>query len=434
MEKGIYKEPVFEDGPYKGIARSAVQGDRWLVDLFLKRARQKDRPSRTGDKIREQYATRLEDPEDVSVYAEIMQNIKNKQSYRPEVTVKERDIPRLQTALDRFLKNTYVKNPIYAREVDANYLLTWLVKNMTNSDCEDPVSHVDRYADFVADETFDNMRTPVRLGRMDETVFYSYNTEEFEAGLETSNLFLFFAENGKETAMLPFLRYGIENSGENKTAYIYAIQRRKVPEGELSEGLKRVFAKANSGVKEHRDIQPSMLCVLASFTGMLNAKGIQDVKVPDFIVRRWGEFWDSTSEESDIAIQTSATNRFLNTFQRLTNQFEGIEVTAFPNDIDSFMHLTIAEDTHSNNEMLQTFYQMGRNATIERDAIQGDPDIMALVSEWQPLEPLALDGKTPVVEAPAEGIVIHEDNIEVAGVEKHEMFDMTKMIDKDLVE
>lgn len=383
MKKGNYGRPVYDDGPYVGIPLEEAQGENWLAEFFLKRARKKDSRSRTGEAILAKYEERLEDPNDTTVYDEIMAKIQNKQSYRPEVVVHPRDMGRLNTELDRFLKNTYVRDPAYARDVDAPYLLTWLVKNMTNSDCENPVDHVDRYADFVADKTFEKFRVPARLGKIGDAVFYTVNTEEYEAGLETSDLFLFFAENGEKTSLLPFIRYGIEKTTEGPTAYVYAIQKREVVEDDFNEELKRVYAKANSGVKEYRNIQPSMLCVLATFSGMLNAKGIENLKVPDYIVRRWGEFWDSHTDESDISIQTNATNKFLFTFQRLDNQFEGIDVVAYPNDIDSFMHLKISPEAYSDNDMLQTFFQMGKNAVLEREATEGDVHIIDLVSEWQ---------------------------------------------------
>ncbi len=383
MKKGSYGRPVFDDGPYVGIPIEEAQGENWLAEFFLKRARKKDSRARTGDKILERYRARLEDPEDTSVYDEVMSQIQNKQSYRPEIVVSPRDMGRLNAELDRFLKNTYVRNPAYAKDVDAPYLLTWLVKNMTNSDCENPIDHVDRYADFVADKTFENFRTPARLGKIGDAVFYTVNTEEYEAGLETSDLFLFFAENGHETSLLPFIRYGIEKTASGPTAYVYAIQKREVVQDDFNEELKRVYAKANSGVKEHRNIQPSMLCVLATFSGMLSAKGVEDLKVPDFIVRRWGEFWDSHTDESDISIQTNATNKFLFTFQRLDNQFEGIDVVAYPNDIDSFMHLKISPEAYSNNDMLQTFFEFGKQAVLEREEAHGQTEIMDLVSEWQ---------------------------------------------------
>ena len=415
MEKGTYKQPVFEDGPYAGIALADAQGEYFLADVFLKRARQKDRPARTGDKIREENAERLEGEGSQSVYEELMNQIKNKQSYRPEVNISEADKPRLHAALDRFLKNTYTRDPIYAREVDAPYLLTWLVKNMTNSDCEDPVSHVNRYADFVADKTFEKMRTPMVLGKIDDAVFYALNTEEYEAGLETSDLFLFFAENGDATSRLPFLRYGIEQTETEPTAYIYAIQRRTVEDTPFNQDLKRIFAKANSGVKEYRDVQPSMLCVLSAFTGMLNAKGIERLKVPDCVVRRWGEFWNSDTEESDVAIQTNATNKFLYTFQRLTNQFNGVDVIAYPNDVDSFMHIRISENAESTNPMLQKFFKMGKEATLERESEIVEPNISDLVTKWH-LE-ATVPGESATPSTPGNSSTELNDSVVIDGME-----------------
>lgn len=373
----------YTSGVYEGLP-IVEKSSTWLVDLFLAKAKRLDRKARTQKEYVESFADQLENGDTTEAwYEEFLSQLKDRKAERPAIVVADHEKERLNVALDRFLKNTFVRNPQYAINTDADYSMYWLIKNLTNSDTEHIVDYVNRYADFVEDKTFEKMRMPVKLGRMGNCGFYAQNTEEYEAGLETPDLFLFWAENGTQTALLPFLRYGIEKTENGSTAYVYAIQKRSVVEDEFNEELKRIFAKANSGVKEYRNIQPSMLCVLSSFAGMLNAKGITDLKVPDFIVRRWGEFWGAETESDNISIQTNATNKFLYTFLRLDNQFKGIDTTAYPGDCDSFLHMTIAEDAHSDNEMLQTFFEMGKNAVIEREQNPVEPDTIQLLSEWE---------------------------------------------------
>ena len=102
---------------------------------------------------------------------------------------------------------------------------------------------------------------------------------------------------------------------------------------------------------------------------MLNAKGIEKVKAPDFIIRRWGDFWDSKDEATDDRIQTSATNKFLINLVRLDQQFNGIDITAVPNDIDSFLHLKLDKDISTTYPTLDAFFESGKSAIIHNEEL-----------------------------------------------------------------
>ena len=370
---------IYTDGPFKGLP--IKDSETWLADIFLDLANN-DRPSRKAKKQTEfvEYFAEGLEGEDSEYWAqEVSKELKNKRAYRPPVDVKDGDKVKLSQALERFLTEhynnrdalTYVYSKYNSKSNKSNpaeYFLHWLIKNLTNSDSENIISYVNRYTDFATDRTFENLNDPAFLFNYDDINFYCFNASEYECGLETPYLMLFWAEVNEVSFMLPYIRYGIENTPNGKTAYIYAVQRRDYPKSENEIRADALFSKVNSGIKMNRNASPSMIHVLASFMGMLHAKGINKVKAPDFIIRRWGEFWESKDEETDDRIQFSATNRFLMNLVRLDQQFTGIDVTAVPNDIDSFLHLKLSKQISTTYPTLELFFEAGEIAALHNSA------------------------------------------------------------------
>ena len=304
----------------------------------------------------------------------------------------------LHEALDRYLHAMYEVGPQFTegRGGDAQYLLFWLFKNITNSDVFDLVGYVNRYADFVCDETFLNLNAeqgvPLGVvsrevvegtGKKTETTtytanFYAKDMDEYEPGYETPYLMLFWASPvganvpSTEKVIMPFIRYGVEHGD---TAYVYAIQRRTQQKNDLEKAVTKICAGSRASVNDFRDVTPSMLCVMASFLGMLNAKGIKKLKVPDLLLHRWGEFWNSDTDEQDTKIQEAATDKFLSVFARLDMQFSGVDIDYYPNEIDSFMHLKLDDEIFSNNDILQKFFVMGKSAALTKSEFGGRKEI-----------------------------------------------------------
>lgn len=372
------KKEIYTEGPFKGLP--IKNSETWLADIFLEKANN-DKASRKAKHQTEfvEYFAEELDGEDSAEWAEeVSKELVNKKAYRPPVWVKEEDKKELNDALEKFLTTTYETRDIfsYAKtkyEQDASksnpgeYFLFWLIKNLTNSDSENVIQYVNRYTSFMHDKTLENLNDACFLFAYDDISFYCINAPEYEAGLETPYLMLFWAEANNKSFMLPFIRYGIEETENGKTAYIYAIQRRDFPKYEDEKKADKFFAKANSGIKENRNATPSMLHVLSAFMGMLNAKGITEVKAPDFIIRRWGDFWESKDEETDDRIQFSATNKFLINFARLEQQFTGIDITAVPNDIDSFLHIKLGKDIFTTYPTLEAFFTSGQECALYHD-------------------------------------------------------------------
>lgn len=441
------KNKFYQDGPYRGLPIEHTS-ETWLADFMLEKAAKKDSGLRTYLATIGSYTSELElvdsylydlylkcgqdeelfnlvvqsmidgngsfeETQNVQFSSEEYANlvnisneyyeylyseIRNKTMFRPIIDVPPEEKKSLHDAIDRYLHAMFEEGPQFMDDkgVDAQYLIYWLLKNLTNSDTINIVDYVNRYADFVSDETFLNMRQIIKMGTIDKkdektdsvvsVDFYTTDMDEYEPGYETPYLMLFWAapkgENvpSTEKVRMPFIRYGIEHSAGEKTAYVYAIQRRTLQNNELEKVANRIFAGSRSGVSEHRDVTPSMLCVVTSFIGMLNAKGIKKLKAPDFILRRWGEFWNSDTDEKDAQIQASATDRFLTTFLRADMQFEGVDIEWVPNEIDSFLHIRLADKISSKNETLQKFFEMGRSAAMVQNKLHSWSDVRNMVA------------------------------------------------------
>ncbi|MBR2909414.1 MAG: hypothetical protein IKC11_03605 [Clostridia bacterium] len=371
---------IYTDGAFKGLP--IKDSDTWLADIFLEKANNDkvSRKARKQTEFVEYFAEELEGEDSVAWVEEISKELVNKRAYRPPVIVPERDMAKLSKALEDFLIATYSKKDFFsyvktkyeqdaAKSNPGEYFLHWLVKNLTNSDSEDVVSYVKRYTDFTLDRTFANLNAPAFLFNYDDISFYCVNAAEYEAGLETPYLMLFWAEANDQSFMLPFIRYGIEETENGKTAYIYAVQRREFPKSEDEKRADKMFSRANASIKENRNASPSMIHMLACFMGMLHAKGIEKVKAPDFIIRRWGDFWDSKDAETDDRIQFSATNRFLMNLVRLDQQFTGIDVEYVPNDIDSFLHLKLDKNISTTYPTLEAFFESGKDAALTHNEL-----------------------------------------------------------------
>ena len=85
---------------------------------------------------------------------------------------------------------------------------------------------------------------------------------------------------------------------------------------------------------------PAMLISATIFIGMLKKAGIEEIKIADFLTRRFGHYNGINSNyEKACKIQSNTTNKFLKTYIRLVSQFSGINITSYPNDVDSYLSL-----------------------------------------------------------------------------------------------
>lgn len=291
---------------------------------------------------------------------------KQEEFFRPNTVIK--NIEEFETLLKKYVNylNTSNKN-FYKIDKKHNFssYMYYLVKTLTNSDNQDLSQYIQTFIGFLHDNNFKNLKKEGKIGSINldnENSNYfdvlARRAEEYY-GSETPYTMRYALDKKGFKYTMPFVRYGISGN----QAYIYSIQRK----GKTNFKHKRIkelngkFNSVNSGVKHDRDITPSMLVSATIFLGMLKGIGIENIKIADFLTRRFGHYEGFPSYEESLKLQENITNKFLKTFNRLANQFNGIDIISYPNDYDSYLNLKLGKNISSKNKLLNDFFELGFN-------------------------------------------------------------------------
>lgn len=289
---------------------------------------------------------------------------KSKYYLLPKITIN--DLIRFKNALDNYIsviQSSNLKSTKMDEKHDITYFLFCLIKNLSNYDYNNFEQFIERYTEFHEDNTFSEYDKKTKIGMLDEENSIMVKRTQEYYGFETPFIMKTFVNNKHLEYELPLIRYGIAGKPNNKTAYIYAVQRKKrYGDNQLkfTKEIDKKINQVNSGVKSMRNVTPSMVLVSTLFIGMLQNEGISNIIIPDLLPRRYIHFTNVSSEEHRDEIQNHATNKFLNIFLRLENQLDGFNITALPNDIDSSMHISVPVRLKSNNSFLNMIYSIGR--------------------------------------------------------------------------
>lgn len=294
---------------------------------------------------------------------------KSKYFYMPRIVVN--DLVRLKEALDNYISavsDTDIKSTKMDEKHDVPYFLFCLIKNLSNYDYNNFEEYIERYTEFIRDKTFSEYNQKTKIGMLDERNSILVRRTEEYYGSETPYVMKTFIKNSHIEYELPLIRYGISGSKNDKTAYVYMVQRkRQYGESKFAKEIDKLINQVNRGVKNMRDVTPSMIYVSALFVGMLQHAGINNIIVPDFLPRRYAHFQNVTSEEQRDNIQYHATDKFLKIFLRLEEQLEGFKITTLPNDIDSSMHISVPHKLKSRNRFLDNTYLIGYQEILDID-------------------------------------------------------------------
>jgi len=281
------------------------------------------------------------------------------QYYMPLLIVN--DLSELEEALQEYIDEIQ-KGNLKFYKLDENHriknYLFYLIKSLSNTDCCDFVSYVRKFTSYLRDENFNDLYYAQNIGMIDKYNIFVRRCDEYY-GSETPYTIHYYAEVVGFRFEMPLIRYGI-NGDE---AYIYSVQRKKLYNNLRSnvKDINSIFNKVNSGIKHNRDITPAMLCSLAIFMGMLKSQGVNYVKADGFLTRRYGYFMGVTEDSERDSILENTVDKFSKLFLRLAEQFEGIDIYAYPFDIDSYFHLVLGDSVSSDNELLDQLYKMGLN-------------------------------------------------------------------------
>lgn len=157
------------------------------------------------------------------------------------------------------------------------------------------------------------------------------------------------------------------------TLYIYAIQNIPQEKTNYTKKINRALYKVNDGFTDEstadlKDTTASFLVVSAILLSFMQAKNINKIKISSILIERWNakriaiskkaKYKNLTNEETEKLIkeqeriQANLTEKFLRTFLRLSEQYNNLNITAYPYEIDSYLSLEVAGRLTSENKLL----------------------------------------------------------------------------------
>ncbi len=293
--------------------------------------------------------------------------------FLPSFTLSDAEEKRLNQALSRFwcvVQQSKLLCTFVDDKHTLEYFLFWLCKNFNNDDFQNPTKQVERFTDFILDTSFSNFSKQHLLGTIQDENGKAYRIAtrrcEESRGFETPFLLKNYIGNQHMMMELPILRYGISR----KTAYLYAIQRKKVYESchgtdEINHLLNKINHATHLNKHSSRHVPSSMVASLAINLGMFYQAGLRKVEAIDYMPRRFAHFHGIVTEEDREQVQYRATNSFLYACMRMSYQFDGIVTDYYPNEIDSNLHFHMESKVHSENELLDALFQLGCNLENE---------------------------------------------------------------------
>lgn len=169
--------------------------------------------------------------------------------------------------------------------------------------------------------------------------------------------------------------YAIQNNSDNNSSYAKKINRLLFKVGEGFDASSDNYDIYNEG--NLKDISASFLVALNIAINYLNSLGYQKLSASSILITRWNakkvildakksRNMINEKEEQELLdkqeiIQKNLTEKFLRTFLRLVHHYSNLEVSAYPFDIDSNLHLDITGELISNNTLLNETARLVKN-------------------------------------------------------------------------
>ena len=293
-------------------------------------------------------------------------------------------------ALDFYDDGNFYDEIKYGKYDDKNMIckekliLVCLFANATVEDFNDPINFLRKRINFMNNHS--NEKRP--LGYSDDLkanidVIICKDTINNEG----TGQFIIKAYDEREKYIFPRVKFGISDD----MVYVYAIQNEDENTGELSKKINRRLYKVGEGFvdlgneENPKDITASFLVVLNMFIRYFNDRGYTKIIVPSMLNVRWNSkkiIHDAKYKKGKIDlskkieldrqleyIQSNLTNKLIRTFLRLACHYNNIDVTAFPYEIDSSLHMEInnAIPAKCNNKLLYgTGEMIGNKMDSER--------------------------------------------------------------------
>ena len=353
----------------------------------------------------------------------IIQTIKEKSKGNTEIPV---------MIINDYKKFFELLRQLYEKQIEMYFLRTgmsaftrWEKNNFfeeiwlraTPDDFNNPEEFLRKQVDMANDTTFEKYNEETCLGKtefLDNNILcvkndiartWDENSREFKIIIFDKNHY-----DNKELFvrphfMLPIIRYGIYEKDGKKVCYIGSIQDKSdsYKKSELDKKIDRKRYLANEGIEEEdtRGVEPKHLLALSIFINLLHKEGITEIEVPclyvldyDYHIKRnkkiLSEFKEDWTEEritkhpeqykrekyyldrnfgKEDLISEIKTERLLLTFRRLLQHYPNGNITSYPGEVDSFMHLSIPvvkSQNDINGKVFKELYNIQKQEDNER--------------------------------------------------------------------
>lgn len=292
----------------------------------------------------------------------------------------------------------------------------WL--RATPNDFNNPEEFLRKQAEMINDRTFEKYDKETYLGELEvlnNHIICIKNgiARTWDENFREMQITIYDKEhyNNKELwnrphYTLPVVRYGIYEKDNKKICSIGSIQQKRGSSDEinLKKKVDREKYKVNKDVPEEdiSKVEPKNVIALSIFINLLHREGITDIEVPSMYVldheyhrkrnkyllkefkKEWAtpDIWDRKNRDKrqkypeeykeayknflkmfgkQDLISEIKTERLLLTFRRLLNHYPKANITAYPEEIDNYMHLSIPvvkDENEINGDLLKEFYKL----------------------------------------------------------------------------
>lgn len=302
--------------------------------------------------------------------------------------------------------------------------LIWL--RATPQDFNNPEEFLKKQAQMMKDTTFEKYDEETYLGKLEclnNHIITIKNgiARTWDENFRQMEITIYDKEhyNNKELwnrphYTLPVIRYGIYEKDGKKICSIGSIQHKadSSDEENLKKKMDRQKYKVNKDIPQEdtKKVEPKNVIALSIFINLLHREGITDIEVPSMYVldheyhrkrnkyllrkfkQEWTkiDYWDRKNREKrekypeeykeafQIFLKTFRkqdliseikTERLLLTARRLLNHYPKANITAYPEEMDNYMHLQIPvvkDENDINGEILKEFYNLVQTLDIEK--------------------------------------------------------------------
>lgn len=139
-------------------------------------------------------------------------------------------------------------------------------------------------------------------------------------------------------------KYNIEIDGNN-VCHLFTVQFGRYRNFNVQDkDYKDTINRINKGVKKYRNVSPSFVLTLRLFLDLLRKRNVEKIVIPDFLFSRYKNYYKASTTGRSDSILARILGGFLTLMQRMEYQFDDVEIEYYPNEIDSYTHISLNDE------------------------------------------------------------------------------------------